>query len=351
MLLLSISFLSVIATLVFTYQIIFRILVQRHRRKLELENRCEEPPNLCQFDSYLGLDTLIESHAAVKKGDFLDLNRLRFEKIGRTYRFRQLRKNVINTIEPENIRAILSSRFSDYSVASERVVSWDSLLGPGILTSDGDEWNKARRMLRPMFSQPFLEDISMFEPHFAYFKSQVSCTALPLNLQELFRQTATSISSDFLFGRNPSEPDSEEAREMRDFSTAFSQAQKMVGVFSALGRIAPLAILTSTKYHKHSQTVHDYVDRLLSRQRNSVPTEPLQTKPTTPSPPTSHLTSHRPPSSTVRSPTSSLRAATPSPTPSATSGPSSPTAQTSTPTFATRSSPPSARNPPENPIP
>lgn len=56
-----------------------------------------------------------------------------------TFRTSVLGRGFIITIEPENIKAVLSTRFQDFSLGN-REQTLGPLLGKGIFNSDGETW-------------------------------------------------------------------------------------------------------------------------------------------------------------------------------------------------------------------
>ena len=50
---------------------------------------------------------------------------------------------VYNTMDPENIKAILATKFEDFGVGP-RLDFFGPLLGNGIFTSDGPHWERSR---------------------------------------------------------------------------------------------------------------------------------------------------------------------------------------------------------------
>lgn len=73
-----------------------------------------------QRQSVLGFDTLLDSWSKFQQKSYLELSRHSFEASGNTYQFQQLEATEINTIESENVKAMLSIRFEDFSVGNRR---------------------------------------------------------------------------------------------------------------------------------------------------------------------------------------------------------------------------------------
>lgn len=77
----------------------------------------------------------------------------RFQKYGTTFSGVLMGQSFIITMEPENVKAVLAMNFKDFGIRG-RKESFGPLLGNGIFTSDGVQWEHSRvsfgrtRMLR-----------------------------------------------------------------------------------------------------------------------------------------------------------------------------------------------------------
>ena len=79
-----------------------------------------------------------ETMQAFAEHRYLELMRARHEAGGYTFQSHSLTSRVINTSEPENIKAILATNFEDYSLGF-RLAALGPLLSKGIFTSDFKE--------------------------------------------------------------------------------------------------------------------------------------------------------------------------------------------------------------------
>jgi hypothetical protein len=61
-----------------------------------------------------------------------------------------LNQDIICTIEPENLKAILATQFSEFSLGL-RKKQFHPLLGEGIFTMEGVSWAQVRAKLKPQF--------------------------------------------------------------------------------------------------------------------------------------------------------------------------------------------------------
>lgn len=71
----------------------------------------------------------------------------------------------IFTADPENIKAILATQFQDYGKGKPFHEEWKDFLGDSIFTTDGEEWQKSRTLLRPQFVKTRVSDLVTFEKH------------------------------------------------------------------------------------------------------------------------------------------------------------------------------------------
>lgn len=236
------------------------------RRRLARSNGCKLPPSLPQADNLLGLGTIRESYHHYQQGSYLSLSKDRFDQFGNTYRFVQLGSAVINTIEPENVKAILSTRFQDFSVGFKRQTAFEPLIGHGIFTADGSDWKQSRKMLQPAFAKDELNDLSALERNVQALLSEV--TDQPVNLQQSFLALTIDFATYFLFGESTAAPRSpESAANARSFGTAFDRAQKNVAKFFALGPFSVLAC--DPQFKRDQKTVSSYVDGFIEKALSS----------------------------------------------------------------------------------
>jgi cytochrome P450 len=75
-----------------------------------------------------------------------------FREYGMTIERKVLGVLQIATIEPENVKTVLATKFSDFSI-SLRQKAFYPLLGDGIINADGELWSHSRALLRPQFSR------------------------------------------------------------------------------------------------------------------------------------------------------------------------------------------------------
>jgi cytochrome P450 len=71
-----------------------------------------------------------------------------FESHGHTYTQHAAGTFVVITREPENIQALLGTKFRDFNLGADRRGNFAALVGQGVFTQEGEEWAKSRALLR-----------------------------------------------------------------------------------------------------------------------------------------------------------------------------------------------------------
>jgi cytochrome P450 len=117
--------------------------------RLAKEWSCQPAPNVpapfLGIERYLAM--VVDRDMSVLR--FLDEE---FRKYGMTFEHKVLGESQIATIEPENVKTVLATKFSDFSI-SLRQKAFYPLLGDGIINADGELWSHSRALLRPQFSR------------------------------------------------------------------------------------------------------------------------------------------------------------------------------------------------------
>ena len=196
-------------------------------------------------------------------------------------------ENFVSTVEPENIKTVLSTKFKDFGLW-KRFEFIGKLLGHGIFTSDGEAWAHSRAMLRPSFAREQIADLATFERHFGQLFELVPGDGSTVDLQDLFFRFTMDSATEFLFGQSVGMLESRLSRQSREdgddgngefgdgpdadtvaatenpgdrFAEAMSVAQD-----AGMTRVRMLS-LARFYYNKREdeaiRTVHSYVDRFV----------------------------------------------------------------------------------------
>ncbi|KAL4747614.1 hypothetical protein BDW72DRAFT_209455 [Aspergillus terricola var. indicus] len=170
-----------------------------------------------------------------------------------------LGKRYVTTSDPENIKAVLATKFADFDLG-ERNESFRPLLGTGIFTQDGRGWERSRALLRPIFAgAQSSSDLSLIEEHVQRLLCRIPRGGETVDLQQLFRDLTLDSATHSLLGRpvglagsRPGGFDNER------FSRAFDGAQAYLQVRANLGPFRRL--VKNTKFDDDCRVVHAAVD-------------------------------------------------------------------------------------------
>lgn len=166
--------------------------------------RLSTPFHLPIRDPFFGLDFIWGIYRSLIKHTSLEDMRQHYIQHGvNTIMINQIGPSAVSTIEPENVKCVLSTNFHDWEIGPIRKKGLGWFLGDGIFTSDGAAWHRSRELLRPSFARAQISDPELFEGH-----ARSLVEALPkdgttmVDLQPLFFQASLDIATDFLFGRS-----------------------------------------------------------------------------------------------------------------------------------------------------
>lgn len=245
---------SVVLSIV--YYIYWQLTVGAKRRAIIKETGCLPVKPLPVKDFLFGIDRFRENLRAVKEHRFLALAQSRFNDLGaNTMTFPSLGRQLILTIEPENLKVIQALNFKQWSLGARRKIAFNPLLGIGIFTSDGAEWQHSREMLRPNFSRTQVRDLENFETHVAHLIEAIPLDGSMIDLQELFFRLTMDSATEFLFGESTFclAPGLNTINNTR-FAEAFNRGQEAIGNFARFGVLG--TFLPRAKFNKDRKYVH-----------------------------------------------------------------------------------------------
>jgi cytochrome P450 len=171
------------------YALLCRAVTAYQRSVIRRANGCKSIPAFPHKDPVFGLDFFVEGSRLIKTGGFLARTVERFECVNggvNTYSQIVLGTRVIVTREPENIKAILATKFKEFGLTYRRMNAFTPLLGHGIFTSDGKQWEASRALLRPSFARSLIGDLEVFEGHVSRMMDWIPQDGSTVDLQELF---------------------------------------------------------------------------------------------------------------------------------------------------------------------
>lgn len=176
------------------------------------------------------------------------------------------------TIEPKNIQAVLATQFKDFGLGERRNGNFSPLLGHGIFSTDGKEWEHARALLRPQFARDQVSDLDLEEEHV-----QNMMRVIPVNqdgwtnvtdLKLIFFRLTIDSATEFLFGESVDSqlavlPDYASSKapmavNEQDFAISFDKAQGTIATASRLGE--GYWMVYDKTFREHCKRCHTFID-------------------------------------------------------------------------------------------
>ena len=231
----------------------------RHRKsKFIIQNGCEEPPSYPHKDPIFGLDVLLQNLRKRKRHELLPEMASRYQKYGNTYSIIFRGRRALATIDPENLKTILSTNFTSFDFGTSRNNALRPLLGESIFTSSGPAWQHSRAMLRPKFKTQEFVDAGMttFETHMDAFMSRIPRDGSEVDLQPLFFWYTLNAALEFLVGQDSLDSHSSAGD---DITKIFNDAEKHVGEQLLLPSFAVGRL--RREYFRKCQLCHDWLGR------------------------------------------------------------------------------------------
>ncbi|KAK6608663.1 hypothetical protein QC760_001652 [Botrytis cinerea] len=262
-------------------------------RRFGRKNGCEEPKVL-KNELPGGIERYYGTLKFKKGMDILeDHIRARYLKMGvGTYRIFNPFDSLVSTSDPENIQAILATKFTDFELGPSRSQNMFELLGHGIFTADGEAWAHYRQQLKPQFSRDQVSDLEAADHHL-----QILYRALPqtnseeVDLLPLLLRFTMDVSTEFLFGKSVNSQttalqsidsgNNAELQAEEKFVQAMSYSQDYIIFRIRLSKLWWLA--RSQKFRDACQTCKDYSANFVQRALSST-FSPSPKTPSSPSP-------------------------------------------------------------------
>jgi cytochrome P450 len=203
---------SVIAVIILsgTYLLytVLRVATTAYRRSaFSRANGCKPIPSYPHKDPVFGLDVFFEGAKLLKAGQYCSRVQERYGLVNNgvnTFSQILLGKRIVVTGEPENIKAILATKFKDFNYPRLRKDALQPLFGHGIFTTDGKQWEDSRSLLRPSFTRSLIGDLAVFESHVSKMIDRIPRDGSTVDIQKLFFMLTLDSGNfqDRLFIRN-----------------------------------------------------------------------------------------------------------------------------------------------------
>ncbi|KAI9053821.1 hypothetical protein LZ554_002769 [Drepanopeziza brunnea f. sp. 'monogermtubi'] len=188
-------------------------------------------------------------------------------------------RRVIFTADPENIKAILATQFTDYGKGAPFHREWKDFLGDSIFTTDLDQWHSSRQLIRPQFVKDRVSDLEVFEQHVQILMQKMEEAGRrsdgsqggEIDVSDLFFRYTLDAATHFLLGTSVG------SLEVpgQGFAEAFGEVQR---VQNLLTRAGPLRFLVPRKsFNAGIKTINEFVTPYIEQTLRLSPEE-LATK-------------------------------------------------------------------------
>lgn len=132
------------------------------------------------------------------------------------------------------------------------------MLGHGIFTTDGPEWEASRALLRPNFVRNQIADLNTLNHHISALISHIPKDGSTFDLQTLFFMLTIDNATEFLFGTSSGVLEGGINSERGNkFADTFTYATERIGAYSRLGKLA--SIFPDRRFKDSVSYVHEYV--------------------------------------------------------------------------------------------
>ncbi|KAH8651312.1 n-alkane-inducible cytochrome P450 [Xylariales sp. PMI_506] len=198
---------------------------------------CRPIAKSCNKDPILGIDVILANIRATREHKALEASHQRHFLLGNTFASRQLLRQAITTVEPENMKTILALNFKDYGIGHRRE-RLKPLLGEGIFNTEGEHWAASRALIRPSFTREQVASLTEFEELIPGLFALIPRDGdTPVDLQDVFFRYTLDSATRFLFGQSVGSL-KEPAQSEPDFTYAFNYAQEALRMRKVLGPLS-----------------------------------------------------------------------------------------------------------------
>ncbi|KAI5838380.1 cytochrome P450 [Morchella snyderi] len=224
------------------------------RQNLRIRKLGGRAPNINPYPFLFGMDVILDAMRMAWKNQNFELWRRRFDGSGHTVEMELFGQRIIITEDPENIKAILASQFSDYGKGKDFHRQWLPFLGNSIFTTDGSEWHSSRQLIRPQFIKDRISDLETFERNITHMMTLIPHDGSAVDIKDLFYRYTLDIATEFLLGNTVNSLGSPRA----EFAVAFADLQKFMNDISRVGPAENL--FPRGKFNKNLAILNAFVE-------------------------------------------------------------------------------------------
>ncbi|KAJ4174105.1 hypothetical protein FSOLCH5_003767 [Fusarium solani] len=254
---LTLTLLPVALAAAVAYFIAFQVTVYRRRRS----HGCKPAPHAMAWDPIFGLKHATALHKAIRNHRNLEYFDKMFKSYGNTFEVGLLGNLMHVTCDPENIKAILATKFADWDMGPRRRWATFEFVGVGIFAADGQDWVHARTAARPQLARSYFADTAVWEKHLQIWFESLRGQNPPgslVELQEWTQRFMVDVGTEMLSGRPLDVLTEERAHVGRRFLWALDRANTMISERLRAGKMSFL--VRDGQLQEARRVLHEGVD-------------------------------------------------------------------------------------------
>ncbi|KAI1636650.1 cytochrome P450 [Biscogniauxia mediterranea] len=228
---------------------------------------CEPAPEY-PGDVY-GIRFLLETARQLRSHTMLQQRRRMLDTLGHTIRHRTFPDPfvTITTDDPENVKAVLSTKFEDWNIPALRIHSFLPVLGRhSIFMTNGPEWAHSRAIMRPAFVRDQISDLACFDRHIDKLVARIRrAGGRPVDLQALFSMLTTDSISDFMFGHTTGLLGADADADALRFGACFDASMQAIARKARLGWLT--LVLPDRELAAHTRFMRAFVAKYVAEVR------------------------------------------------------------------------------------
>ncbi|KAF3394002.1 Cytochrome P450 52A13 [Penicillium rolfsii] len=226
------------------------------------ENGCKSPAHTVSHGLF-GLGMVTEMLSAAKENRFLEQVRGWHRDYGATFKAKMISRRVIFTVEPKNVQTVLALKFKDFELGDYRNKAFRPLLGYGIFSTDGSQWEHSRALIRPNFTRNQISDINVYETHVKALIEMIPRDGSTVDMQDLFFRMTLDSATEFLFGESVHSLKNTVPLSASSFAKDFNKAQEGLTLRSRLGSL--MGLHYDRDFSRAVINARAYVDRFVQK--------------------------------------------------------------------------------------
>ncbi|KAL1988541.1 hypothetical protein VTN96DRAFT_8936 [Rasamsonia emersonii] len=228
-------------------------------KKARMQSLGQKPPML-PYKLPFGIDAAYMFVSHMLRLDFFEWTQTLLDHPGRTIDIYVLGTRLVLTDDCDNMKAIMSSQFSDYVKGRFVHDLFESVLGDSVFTTDGELWMANKNQLRPYLAKSRPIDFEVAEKYIKIFLEHLDNGGKAIEVYDLVDRLQLDIVTDIFFGH----PTNSLRGEHLPFRDAMN---KLLAISTARIWMGPISSLLpdSLIARKATQDFNSYLDSQVAR--------------------------------------------------------------------------------------